>query len=135
MKDDIRELLVPRRARATPEQAGISRGGEDRRVPGLRREEVAEISGVSTDHYTRLEREHLHVLARGPHANGQPPQPGARLRGSVRRVLDGMSVPALVGGLSTGPSRTSTSTVPAVWPAATRTRRPGRHLRRARDAG
>jgi len=55
-KDDIREFLVSRRAKISPEQAGIPRYGELRRVPGLRREEVAQLAGVSTDYYTRLER-------------------------------------------------------------------------------
>ena len=55
-KDDIREFLISRRAKISPEQAGIPSYGELRRVPGLRREEVAQLAGVSTDYYTRLER-------------------------------------------------------------------------------
>ena len=55
-KDDIREFLISRRAKVSPEQAGIPSYGELRRVPGLRREEVAQLAGVSTDYYTRLER-------------------------------------------------------------------------------
>lgn len=55
-KDDIREFLVSRRAKISPEQAGIPSYAELRRVPGLRREEVAQLAGVSTDYYTRLER-------------------------------------------------------------------------------
>ena len=47
---------MSRRANVTPETAGIRRYGEDRRVPGLRREEVAELAGVSLDYYSRLER-------------------------------------------------------------------------------
>src|SRR5918998_3794869 len=57
---DIRDFLVSRRARVTPEQAGLRTYGDGpRRVPGLRREEVAELAGVSVDYYTRLERGHL----------------------------------------------------------------------------
>jgi transcriptional regulator with XRE-family HTH domain len=53
---EIREFLTSRRARITPEQAGLPWYGENRRVPGLRREEVALLAGVSVDYYTRLER-------------------------------------------------------------------------------
>ena len=55
-KEDIREFLISRRAKISPDQAGIPNYGELRRVPGLRREEVAQLAGVSTDYYTRLER-------------------------------------------------------------------------------
>ncbi len=54
-KTEIREFLTSRRARITPEQAGLSTYGA-RRVPGLRREEVAVLAGVSVPYYTRLER-------------------------------------------------------------------------------
>ena len=54
-KQEIREFLTSRRARVTPEQAGLSTYGA-RRVPGLRREEVAVLAGVSVPYYTRLER-------------------------------------------------------------------------------
>jgi transcriptional regulator with XRE-family HTH domain len=52
----MREFLRSRRARITPEQAGLPTFGGSRRVPGLRREEVALLAGVSVDYYTRLER-------------------------------------------------------------------------------
>jgi transcriptional regulator with XRE-family HTH domain len=58
-KTEIREFLTSRRARITPEQAGLTWYGENRRVPGLRREEVALLAGVSVDYYTRLERGNL----------------------------------------------------------------------------
>ena len=54
-KTEIREFLTSRRARITPEQAGLRSYGS-RRVPGLRREEVAVLAGVSVPYYTRLER-------------------------------------------------------------------------------
>ncbi len=54
-KQEIREFLTSRRARITPEQAGLRSYGS-RRVPGLRREEVAVLAGVSAPYYTRLER-------------------------------------------------------------------------------
>jgi transcriptional regulator with XRE-family HTH domain len=54
-KDEIREFLTSRRARITPEEAGLATYGS-RRVPGLRREEVAVLAGVSVPYYTRLER-------------------------------------------------------------------------------
>src|SRR5712691_11193065 len=55
MKKEVREFLTSRRARITPEQAGLRSYGS-RRVPGLRREEVAVLAGVSVPYYTRLER-------------------------------------------------------------------------------
>src|ERR1700688_5176936 len=52
----IREFLASGRARITPEQAGLPAYGGNRRVSGLRREEVAMLAGVSVDYYIRLER-------------------------------------------------------------------------------
>ncbi|MDT3438121.1 MULTISPECIES: helix-turn-helix transcriptional regulator [unclassified Pseudofrankia] len=55
-----REFLVSRRERITPEQAGLpAYGGGNRRVKGLRREEVALLAGVSIDYYVRMERGNL----------------------------------------------------------------------------
>ena len=119
---EIREFLVSRRAKITPEQAGLPAFGGLRRVSGLRREEVALLAGVSIDYYTRLERgnmrgasdsvldalaqalqlddaerSHLYDLARA--AN---PAPATRrrprqqpVRPSLQRILDAMyDVPA-----------------------------------------
>src|SRR3984957_18598119 len=58
-KTEIREFLTSRRGRVTPEQAGLPSYGA-RRVPGLRREEVAVLAGVSIQYYTRLERGDMH---------------------------------------------------------------------------
>ncbi|MFB7576119.1 helix-turn-helix transcriptional regulator [Streptomyces sp. NPDC093064] len=58
-ESDIREFLSSRRAKITPQQAGLPAFGGNRRVPGLRREEVALLAGVSVDYYVRLERGHL----------------------------------------------------------------------------
>jgi transcriptional regulator with XRE-family HTH domain len=63
-KSEVREFLTSRRARITPEQAGVTAYGE-RRVPGLRREEVAVLAGVSVDYYTRLERGNLSGVSEG----------------------------------------------------------------------
>jgi transcriptional regulator with XRE-family HTH domain len=52
---EVREFLMSRRARLTPESAGIITGG-NRRVPGLRRSEVAMLAGVSVEYYAKLER-------------------------------------------------------------------------------
>lgn len=52
---DIRDFLMTRRARITPEQVGMP-PGRRRRVPGLRREEVAQLAGVSIEYYTQVER-------------------------------------------------------------------------------
>lgn len=54
-KEEIRAFLTSRRARVTPQQAGLASYGS-RRVAGLRREEVAVLAGVSVPYYTRLER-------------------------------------------------------------------------------
>ena len=119
---DIAEFLTSRRARITPEQVGLPTYGK-RRVPGLRREEVASLAGVSIDYYKRLERgnlsgvsdvvlealaralqldeaerAHLFDLARGAGPPTQrrrrPQQP--RIRPSVQRILDQLSAPAVV---------------------------------------
>jgi transcriptional regulator with XRE-family HTH domain len=123
--NEIRDFLVSRRARITPEQAGLPVYGGNRRVAGLRREEVALLAGVSIDYYTRLERgrapgasesvlegiaralhldeaerAHLFDLARaaapaGPRAPRRPAR--QQVRPSVRRILDSMaSAPAYV---------------------------------------
>jgi transcriptional regulator with XRE-family HTH domain len=56
---EIREFLTTRRAKIRPEQAGLPVSAGLRRVPGLRREEVAVLAGVSTDWYVRLEKGHI----------------------------------------------------------------------------
>jgi transcriptional regulator with XRE-family HTH domain len=56
---EIREFLASRRARITPAQAGLPAYGGNRRVQGLRREEVALLAGVSIDYYVRMERGNL----------------------------------------------------------------------------
>ncbi len=58
-RSEVREFLMTRRARVSPEQAGVETFGDRRRVAGLRREEVARLAGVSVDYYTRLERGNL----------------------------------------------------------------------------
>ncbi|MBA4022569.1 MAG: transcriptional regulator [Gordonia sp.] len=54
-KAEVREFLMSRRANVTPEAAGLQTG-PNRRVPGLRRSEVANLAGVSVEYYARLER-------------------------------------------------------------------------------
>src|SRR3984885_8898314 len=61
-KNEIRAFLTSRRGRVTPEQAGLPSYGA-RRVPGLRREEVAVLAGVSIQYYTRLERGDLNGVS------------------------------------------------------------------------
>ena len=116
-KSDIRDFFVTRRARISPEQANLPSHGT-RRVPGLRREEVAALAGVSVDYYNRLERGnlagvseailesianalqlddaerlHLHRLARAasPVPRARPAQKRPKLSASLQRVLDGMT--------------------------------------------
>ncbi len=57
--DEVREFLTSRRARITPEQIGLPVADGNRRVPGLRRGEVATLAGVSVEYYTRIERGNL----------------------------------------------------------------------------
>jgi transcriptional regulator with XRE-family HTH domain len=59
IKEEVREFLSSRRARLSPEQAGLPAWGGQRRVKGLRREEVAMLAGVSVEYYVRLERGNL----------------------------------------------------------------------------
>jgi transcriptional regulator with XRE-family HTH domain len=58
LRDDVREFLTSRRAKVTPQQVGLV-AGSNRRVPGLRRTEVAALAGVSVEYYARLERGNL----------------------------------------------------------------------------
>lgn len=123
-KSEIREFLATRRARITPQQVGLATYGR-RRVPGLRREEVAVLAGVSTDYYAQLERgnltgvsdsvldaiaralqldeaehAHLHDLAHA--ANTSSPTrrratPKQQIRPVVQRILDGITaMPAII---------------------------------------
>jgi transcriptional regulator with XRE-family HTH domain len=62
---EIREFLTSRRARLTPQAAGLPAFGGNRRVEGLRREEVAMLAGVSVDYYTQLERGRLTGVSDG----------------------------------------------------------------------
>jgi transcriptional regulator with XRE-family HTH domain len=52
---EVREFLISRRAKITPQEAGLPEMGS-RRVPGLRRGEVAALAGVSIEYYSKLER-------------------------------------------------------------------------------
>jgi transcriptional regulator with XRE-family HTH domain len=118
VRAEIRQFLTTRRAKLTPTQAGLPAYGRNRRVPGLRREEVALLAGISIEYYTRLERgnargvsdEVLEALARAlqldeverahlidlvrtanaarPTRRRTTPQ---RVRPSVQRLLDSMT--------------------------------------------
>lgn len=120
---EVREFLSTRRARITPRQAGLPVYGGQRRVPGLRREEVALLAGMSVDYYVRLERgnlggasdsvlealahalqldeaerTHLYDLARASGVSGRrPAATTTRVRPTIVRILDSMTgVPAYV---------------------------------------
>ena len=118
---EVREFLATRRAKLSPQQAGVPLYGTRRRVPGLRREEVAQLAGLSTDYYTRLEKgnlrsasesvleaiaralqlddaEHAHLLdlARAARGGARPVRrraPAKQIRPSLQHLLD-----ALTGG-------------------------------------
>src|SRR5438034_10608483 len=121
-KAEIREFLTSRRARITPDQADLPTYGDagNRRVAGLRREEVALLAGVSVDYYTRLERgnasgvsdgvlealakalqldeaerAHLFDLARAAHSTPRPRRPAKqRVRPSGQQILDAITAAA-----------------------------------------
>ena len=122
-RTEIKEFLASRRARVTPDQAGLTIYGGNRRVKGLRREEVALLAGVSVDYYVRLERGNLHGvseqvldalaralqlddaerlhlfdLARAANANSftRHRTSSGRVRPSVQRILDLVAAPAWV---------------------------------------
>src|SRR3954471_22238511 len=120
-KDDLRDFLATRRAKLTPQQAGLPVVGANRRVAGLRREGVSLLAGISVEYYTRLERgnvggvsdsvldgichalqlddaerDHLHRLVRA--VATRPPSRRTpaikRVRPTIQRVLDLMPTPA-----------------------------------------
>jgi transcriptional regulator with XRE-family HTH domain len=123
-RQELRDFLASRRARVTPDRAGLPVYGSHRRVPGLRREEVALLAGVSVEYYTRLERgnaagasddvlealaralqldeaerAHLFDLARALRERVRDPRRRAqpKVRPSVQRILDAMTTaPAFV---------------------------------------
>ncbi|MFE0190148.1 helix-turn-helix transcriptional regulator [Streptomyces sp. NPDC058989] len=121
---ELGNFLRSRRARLQPEDVGLVSYGARRRVPGLRREELAQLAGVSIAYYTRLEqgqshnasegvldalaralrltadeRAHLYVLARPTRARRRPAVRHDRVRPGVRQLLGAMAdVPALALG-------------------------------------
>lgn len=122
-RNEIRKFLISRRAKITPEEAGLPHFGGVRRVPGLRREEVSLLAGMSVEYYTRVERgnlagvsdgvleaiaralklneaehEHLFNLARAAGPGGRKRrQPVKTIDASVQRILDSMiGIPAFV---------------------------------------
>jgi transcriptional regulator with XRE-family HTH domain len=117
---ELREFLRSRRAHLRPDDVGIP-VGRGRRVPGLRREEVAMLAGVSSDYYARLEqgrnlqpsdqvldaiaralrltaveRTHLHHLVRSPAGSKADAVALAPLDAVTRYMLDGLDIPAIV---------------------------------------
>lgn len=117
----LREFLTSRRAAISPEEVGLPASPESRRVPGLRREEVAILAGVSVDYYVKLEqgraanvsdqvlsaveralrlddqeRRHLRSLLRPPRPVSAAPR--FRVRPAVRAMIDALPVPAIVHG-------------------------------------
>jgi len=122
LTNEIAEFLTSRRAKVTPDQVGLPTYGP-RRVPGLRREEVASLAGVSVEYYKRLERgnasgvsesvlealaqalqlddaerAHLFDLARAanPIAPRRRRPVQQRVRPVVHRILDSITTPAIV---------------------------------------
>ncbi|NJQ00779.1 helix-turn-helix domain-containing protein [Streptomyces zingiberis] len=124
---EIADFLRGRRARLTPGEAGLTDDGRARRVPGLRRDEVARLAGVSSEYYTRLEqgrsanpspevldalaralrldeteREYLSGLWARKRGARRTPEPPQRIRPGVGLTLDALErVPAFVLGRRT----------------------------------
>jgi transcriptional regulator with XRE-family HTH domain len=123
---ELREFLRSRRARLRPEQAGVTPALGHRRVPGLRREEVAQLAGVSVDYYVRLEqgrsasvsadvlnavaralrlddaeRAHLFDLAKPVRPRHRTADGRQRVRPGVRLLVDSLTTPAFVLGRHT----------------------------------
>ncbi|WP_017595275.1 helix-turn-helix domain-containing protein [Nocardiopsis potens] len=123
-RSELSEFLRTRRARLKPEDVGLPDYGRYRRVPGLRREELAQLAGVSAAYYTRLEQgngrnvsadvldsiaralrlteaEHAHLthLAKPKRHKKKAEARTQRVRGALRQLLDTMEgVPAYVAG-------------------------------------
>ncbi|MET7734755.1 helix-turn-helix transcriptional regulator [Streptomyces sp. NPDC005402] len=120
---ELSEFLRTRRARLKPEDVGLPDFGRHRRVPGLRREELAQLAGVSVAYYTRLEQgngrnvsaevlgsiaralrltdaEHAHLthLAKPKQHKKKSAARTEQVRGAIRQLLDSMDVPAYVSG-------------------------------------
>lgn len=123
-RTEFHDFLTSRRAKITPEQAGLPTYGGHRRVTGLRREEVALLAGVSADYYIKLERgnargvsdgvlealaralqldeaerAHLFDLANAANSGARAPKRGPKphVRPSIQRILDSMvGIPAYV---------------------------------------
>ncbi|MBD0843158.1 helix-turn-helix domain-containing protein [Streptomyces sp. TRM68416] len=124
---ELSEFLRTRRARLKPEDVGLPDFGRHRRVPGLRREELAQLAGVSVAYYTRLEQgngrnvsaevldsiaralrlsnaEHAHLthLAKPKQHKKKPAGRTQQVRGGLRQLLDSIdTVPAYVVGRRT----------------------------------
>jgi transcriptional regulator with XRE-family HTH domain len=124
---EIADFLRSRRARITPDAAGLAEDRRVRRVPGLRRDEVARLAGVSTEYYTRLEqgragnpspevvealvralqldpaeREHLTDLLTRPTPARRAPAGPQRVRPGLHLMLQTLDhVPAFILGLRT----------------------------------
>ena len=123
-RTELSEFLLTRRARLQPQDVGIdAEVTGPRRVPGLRREELAQLAGVSVDYYMRLEqgrnvnasdqvldalaralsldeteRAHLIDLARPAAPRASPTIPKQRVRPGTRLLLDGLTSPGFVLG-------------------------------------
>ncbi|MBV7699988.1 helix-turn-helix transcriptional regulator [Streptomyces sp. TRM70350] len=121
---ELSEFLRSRRARLKPEDVGLPDYGRHRRVPGLRREELAQLAGVSVAYYTRLEQgngrnvsaevldaiaralrltdaEHAHLthLAKPKQHKKKPAARNQPVRGALRQLLDMFDgVPAYLVG-------------------------------------
>lgn len=102
--ESLGAFLKSRRDRVTPDDIGLRTYGTTRRVPGLRREEVAHLAGVSAGYYTRLEQ-------------GQADTASAQVLGALARVLELDEVETVhLHNLARQPSRPSLAEPPAEQP-------------------
>ncbi|RSO13471.1 transcriptional regulator [Streptomyces sp. WAC 06783] len=121
---EIRAFLKARRAALDPAELGLPDGITRRRVRGLRREEVAQLAGISVDYYTRIEQGRANAISEpvldaieralrltaaearylrniaGPRRPAPAPEPERHVRPEIRHLLDALdeTVPAYIQG-------------------------------------
>ncbi len=105
---ELADFLRSRRAALTPQQSGVPTYGSARRVPGLRREEVAQLAGVSVNYYTRIEQGESHQMS---DSVMESIANALRLDDSERLHLLRLAWPVQVARRETGPERVRDSVV------------------------
>src|SRR3954447_8661560 len=119
-QNELGAFLRARRSELSPSDVDLPEGGRERRVAGLRREEVAQLAAISIDYYTRLEqgrirasapvlaslarvlrldedqRTYMSELAGNPAATRSRRRAPQKVKPYMQRVLDRIDTPAIV---------------------------------------